>query len=164
MYTKFSQNFNNLPLWQQVIKKDVRFEVKELIDNAGKVTSRQYDAVISGIRHEFKSWREWYSWSDDVIVEQLVKDLANEQIEKLSDLQWVFRRSEGITDIDMLRKKIVGALKKNESKIKQSVNKETVMKLFPEDKLIDDTNCIEKLIYNIDKPENFDKIFKIFEQ
>jgi tRNA threonylcarbamoyladenosine modification (KEOPS) complex Cgi121 subunit len=160
MYTKFSQNFNNLPLWQQVIKKDVRFEVKELIDNAGKVTSRQYDAVISGVRHEFKSWREWYSWSDDVIVEQLVKDLANEQIKELSDLQWVFRRSEGITD-DILKANIKKALSSDKAI-------EKLLKELPEDKLIKwfDCDIEEKILSKAQVEEflekNYNSIFKTY--
>jgi len=139
---------------------EVQFEVKELIDNAGKITSRRYDAVINGVRHEFKSWREWYSWSDDVIIEQLVKDLANPEIKSLENLQWVFRRSEGITD-EILKANVMKALKSDKGKkmLKEAFsNKEGQFKKLFGDKV----KSADDIINLIDKPEIFNQIFKVF--
>jgi hypothetical protein len=109
-----------------------------------------------------KCWREWQGWSDNVIYDQFVKDISNQTLDKLEDLQWVFKRTSGITD-DVLKDKVIGALKKDIPKLKEALDFNTVKKLFHGDELIDETNYAERLIKNFEKAENFNKVFKVVE-
>jgi len=109
-----------------------------------------------------KCWREWQGWSDNVIQNQFVRDLSNPKLTSLDKLQWVFKKTDGITD-DVLKDKVIGALKKDIPKLKEALDFNTVKKLFPRDELIDETNYVERLIKNFEKAENFNKVFKVVE-
>ena len=151
---------------RQLEASAVKFEVKELIETTTeqgeKLVTRRYDAIINGAKHEMKCWREWQGWSDNIIRNQFVNDLSNQTLDNLEDLQWVFKKTAGITD-DVLKNKVIGALKKDIPKLKEALNFNTVKKLFPGDELIDETNYTERLIKNFEKAENFNKVFKVVE-
>lgn len=143
----------------------VKFEVEELIEitteSGEKLVTRRYNAVIDGVKHEMKCWREWHVWSDKVIIDQLVKDLVNKNIEKLEDLQWIFKRTEGINE-KVLYKRVIGALESEAGRKSLQVavknNLENFQKLFGNE-VLDENDIIEKL-----KDKSiFNKIFKIYE-
>jgi hypothetical protein len=140
----------------------VKFEVKELIETTTeqgeKLITRRYDAIINGVKHEMKCWREWQGWSDNVIYDQFVKDISNQTLDKLEDLQWIFKKTEGIADIDVLRKNVVNALEKNSSLLKTAfeANRDQFRKLFG-----DDIKTVNDIIDDIDDADNFKLIFKI---
>ncbi|MEY1638195.1 hypothetical protein [Tenuifilum osseticum] len=92
----------------------------------------------------------------------LINDLGNEKLGELANLQWVFKKTDGITD-DVLKDKVIGALKKYIPKLKEALDFNTVKKLFPRDELIDETNYVERLIKNFEKAEKFNKVFKVVE-
>ncbi len=141
--------------------KRVKFEVKELIRNAsGDVVDRIYDLTIDGTKYEMKAWSKWQRWSDGVIRKQFVRDLANPSLSKLDDLNWVFKKTEDITDAT-LKAKVINALKNDLSKIEEAFDEDMVKKLFPADNTIRRTNYAEKLIENLDRAENFKRVFTV---
>lgn len=97
----------------------------------GKEVDRFYDIVVDGVSKELKAWSKWHSWSDNVIRKQFVRDLANPRLEKIEKLNWVFKKTDGIADIDFLRKKVIGALESKAGK--------EALKQVPLQKVIDFT-------------------------
>ncbi len=90
---------------------------------------RVYDFVIDGKKYELKAWTKWAHWSDDAFLNQFVKDIAS--IGDLENLQWVFMRTEDITE-ENLHKYIMNALKteKCEQLMNRYVSKEKLEQLF----------------------------------
>jgi hypothetical protein len=138
--------------------KKVAFEVKEIITIDGKDVDRFYDIVVDGARYEMKAWSKWQSWSDGVIRKQFVRDLANPDLSKIDELNWVFKKTDGITDVDVLRKNVVNALEENSSTLKTAfeANRDQFRRLFG-----DDIKTIDDIIDAIDEPDNFKLIFNV---
>ena len=118
---------------------------------------RRYDLVVNTIRYELKSWSKWMPWSDKIILDQLVKDLS--KVTDLDKLQWIFRKTEGITD-DMLKQNLKKALTSS-----QGID---ALNQIPEGKLTKLFDLAEKEVLNAHKiekfiDENFDVIFKVVE-
>lgn len=57
----------------------------EFLEDAGELGGRRYDAIIGGLRYQFKDWGRF---SGSTFLEQIKKDLA---VTSLENLQWVFR-------------------------------------------------------------------------
>ncbi len=144
-----------------IFAKKVTFEVKEIINFGGKDVNRFYDIVVDGVKYEMKAWLEWQSWSDGVIRKQFIRDLANPDLSKIDELNWVLKKTDGITDVATLKSKVINALKGDLSKIEDAFDEDMVKKLFPTDNTIRRTNYAEKLIENLDKAENFERVFKV---
>ena len=75
----------------------IEFEkMVEIFDQFGNETKRVYDFVIDGKKYELKAWTKWAPWSDEAFLNQFVKDIAS--IGDLENLQWVFMKTEDITE------------------------------------------------------------------
>ena len=75
----------------------IEFEkMVEIFDQFGNETKRVYDFVIDGKKYELKAWTKWAHWSDEAFLNQFVKDIAS--IGDLENLQWVFMKTEDITE------------------------------------------------------------------
>ncbi|NJK96355.1 MAG: hypothetical protein HC905_16875 [Bacteroidales bacterium] len=144
-----------------IAAKKIAFEVPEAFSFGGKEVDRFYDIVENGVKKELKAWTTWQSWSDDVIRKQFVRDLANPDLSKIDELNWVFKKTDGITDVATLKSKVINALKGDLSKIEDAFDEDMVKKLFPTDNTIRRTNYAEKLIENLDKAGNFERVFKV---
>ena len=132
----------------------------EIFKQFREETKRVYDFVIKEKKYELKAWTRWASWSDDAFLNQFVKDIAS--IGDWDNLQWVFMKTEDITE-ESLHKYVIKAIDKNRDlKIFNGLD---VNKL--KDKLgvieMDDSNKIEELIGYLGNDDNFKNIFKVVE-
>jgi hypothetical protein len=84
---------------------------------------------------------------------------------ELSKLQWVFKKTSGISDVSTLKPKIIEALSSDAGKtaIKNTLTLDRVKTLFPKDILIDADNYIDRLIINMGKDDIFNTVFKVVE-
>ncbi len=96
----------------------------------------------------------------DVIRKQFIRDLASPDISDIDQLKWVFKKTNGITD-DILKANVINVLKSSTVELTASLDESIVKKLFPADNLITATNYAERLVKNLEKTENFTKIFRV---
>ncbi|WP_455592190.1 hypothetical protein [Bacteroides sp.] len=147
--------------------KKIRFEVNNLSDNLKRI----YDIVIDGEQGvtrmlvqnlELKNWKQLYS---ETIKKQFIqKDLV--KMKELGEIQWVFKKTaENAFTPESLRKEIIETLKKVDMK-------EELSKLFDEEDIFKkkisatfkaEIEDVDDLIDAIEKPDIFNKIFKITE-
>jgi len=93
------------------VKNITKFEAEDFIVIGSETKVRKYDILVDKEKFEFKDWSDWRDWSDKVVAEQFIKDLNG--IKKLNELVWVFKKTEGISDINLLRKNVIKALESN---------------------------------------------------
>jgi hypothetical protein len=75
---RFVLNYlENKGLWTKV-------DAFEVLESAGELGGRRYDAIIEGWRYQFKDWGEF---SASTFLDQIKKDLA---VTTLDRLRWVF--------------------------------------------------------------------------
>ena len=109
---------------------------------------------------ELKNWNHFYP---ETIKNQFLKDL--QKMEDLGEIQWIFAKTDNISDLRTLKAKVIAALKTaNGEPIKE------LKKLFEEPSAftrkiskwlkVDDISS-EAFLQWLDKPENFKKIFEI---
>lgn len=139
----------------------IEFEkMVEIFDQFGNETKRVYDFVIDGKKYELKAWTKWAPWSDEAFLNQFVKDITS--IDNLKNLQWVFMKTEDITE-ENLYKYIIQALK-NEAKSEKLLKIEVsqVIKLTGIEN-IDDANKVNHIVQYLSNKNNFRKIFNVAE-
>ena len=147
--------------FQDNVINRIRFEeMVKVFNEFGDETKRVYDFTVGMKKYELKAWTRWAHWSDEAFLNQFVKDIAN--INNLNNLQWVFMKTEDITNITLYQY-VVKAL--SNSKGREMFSKVNIVKIKEIIKLKDITevNKVDKLIDYLSKKENFDKIFKIVE-
>jgi len=140
------------------IKNITKFEAEDVIRIGDEVKVRKYDIKVGeDYKIELKDWSAWQNWSDKVVAEQFIKDLNG--IGDFTELKWIFKKTDGISDIEMLRKNVIKALESNTEMLKLSLRKNNLQlkKLFDTDiKTPDD------IIEQLNNPELFEQIFKIY--
>ena len=109
---------------------------------------------------ELKNWNRFYP---ETIKNQFLKDLQN--MNDLGDIQWIFAKTNNISDLQTLKAKVIAALKTADGKPIEELEK-----LFEEPSAftkkiskwlkVDDISS-EVFLQWLDKPENFKKIFEI---
>ena len=148
--------------------KTITFEVS---DRSNDLT-RIYDIVIESFENgelmikqlELKNWNYFYP---ETIKNQFLKDL--QKMDKLGDIQWIFAKTNNISDLQTLKAKVIEALKTADGKPIEELEK-----LFEENKAFKekigkwiDINHKRKNIKSssflewLDKLENFKKFFEI---
>ena len=139
----------------------IEFEkMVEIFDQFGNETKRVYDFVIKKKKYELKAWTKWAHWSDEAFLNQFVKDIAS--IGDLENLQWVFMKTEDITE-ESLHKYVIKAIDKNRDlKILVNMNSDKLTNTLGI-KDINNINKIEKLTKYFSDKDNFEKIFKVVE-
>ena len=99
----------------------------------------------------------------ETIKNQFLKDLQN--MKDLGDIQWIFAKTNNISDLQTLKAKVIEALKTADGKPIEELEKlfepnsdfsEKFLKWTKGDK-----SSAELLLEWLDKPENFKKIFEI---
>lgn len=101
-------------------------------------------------------------WSDNVIYDQFVKDISNQTLDKLEDLQWVFKRTSGITD-DVLKDKVIGALESTAGR--EALKQVPLQKVIEFTKLknLSEASKVQTLINYFKNVDNFKTVFKVVE-
>ena len=115
-------------LWDKITKF-------EAFEEAGSLGGRVYDAVIGGVRYQFKSWREFYP---STFLSQIKKDLAKTSMRKL---KWVFEARELGT-----KRQII---KKMEQTLRNAVKTGNIT-----------DKAVERIIRNLDKIVEVRKLLK----
>ena len=85
----------------------------------------------------------------------------------LGDIQWIFAKTNNISDLQTLKAKVIEALKTADGKPIQELEKistEQIKKLFPEFKdVINNNNKNRFLLEKLNEDDFFKKIFQIAE-
>lgn len=106
----------------------------------------------------FYSWTKWAHWSDEAFLNQFVKDIAG--IDHLNELQWVFQKTEDITQ-ESLHGYVSKALKTKINTGNLAGVKTDKLMLLTGIRDITETNKMFHFIQYFSKKSNFDKIFKV---
>lgn len=111
---------------------------------------------------ELKNWNRFYP---ETIKNQFLKDLQN--MKDLGDIQWIFAKTNNISDLQTLKAKVIAALKTADGKPIEELEKistEQTKKLFPEFKdVINNNNKNRFLLEKLNEDDFFKKIFQIAE-
>ena len=111
---------------------------------------------------ELKNWNHFYP---ETIKNQFLKDLQN--MKDLGDIQWIFAKTNNISDLQTLKAKVIAALKTADGKPIEELEKistEQTKKLFPEFKdVINNNNKNRFLLEKLNEDDFFKKIFQIAE-
>ena len=101
----------------------------------------------------------------ETIKNQFLKDLQN--MKDLGDIQWIFAKTNNISDLQTLKAKVIAALKTADGKPIEELEKistEQIKKLFPEFKdVINNNNKNRFLLEKLNEDDFFKKIFQIAE-
>ena len=142
----------------------ISFEVSDLSNDLTRI----YDIVVESFENgehiikqlELKNWSLFYP---ETIKNQFLKDL--QKMKDLGDIQWIFAKTDNIRDLNILKSKVLQALKTADGKpIKEleklfepnSVFSEKFLKWTKGDKA-----SAKLLLEWLDKPENFKNLFEI---
>ncbi len=101
----------------------------------------------------------------ETIKNQFLKDL--QKMNDLGDIQWIFAKTNNISDLQTLKAKVIAALKTADGKPIEELEKisiEQIKKLFPEFKdVINNNNKNRFLLEKLNEDDFFKKIFQIAE-
>ncbi|MFK8299068.1 hypothetical protein ACI76O_11860 [Capnocytophaga cynodegmi] len=144
---------------------NIRFEVNNLSDDIKRIYDIEVKKRVNGRTEitnlELKSWGNFYP---ETIKNQFVKDL--QKMKELGNIQWIFNKTNNISDISVLKTNVIKALKKADG-----TPIEEIQKLFENDSFKDkvilwmNTNKVspKSFLEWLDEPENFNKLFEIVE-
>ena len=145
------------------ISKISAFEEAADIVVDGVTRGRVYDLVADGIKYEFKNWAGFYSTT---IRSQFIRDLANESVESLDQIKWIFKETSEITDISSLKTKVISALRKADGdnlvpiQELESIPLEKIRK-WTGNNFIDESSKSQAIIDFLDNENNFKQIFEV---
>jgi hypothetical protein len=161
-WTKFKGGKFQLEYAAKLVEKGkiVKFEVSSLSDEFKRIYDITYEAFENGRdvikKLELKNWNNFYP---ETIKNQFVKDLQN--IKEFGEIEWIFNKTDVITDIPTLKTKVMGALNvKDLDGIPLNKIKELLGNSFGK---VDDLNKSEKLLKALNDDSIFESIFKIAE-
>ncbi|MDR2407324.1 MAG: hypothetical protein LBE13_04320, partial [Bacteroidales bacterium] len=146
--------------------KTIKFEVSDLSDNIKRIYDIEYYEVLDGVPHprrlELKSWDNFYP---ETVKSQFVKDL--QKMENAGNIQWIFNKTNTISDMQTLKAKVISALKKADGspidEIGDLVNKgEFQSKIKMWMNISDDVTSSEFVDW-LNDSNIFDKIFEVVE-
>lgn len=165
-WTKFRGGKFQLKYATKLIDEGVsiKFEVSNLSDNLKRIYDIEVKKIVDGRlitkNLELKNWNDFYP---ETIKNQLIKDL--QKMKDLGDIQWIFNKTNGIGDMQILKNKILKSLKKADG-----TPIEEMRELFETPKFSSkisewtkENPTPKKFLEWLDKPENFEKLFKITE-
>jgi len=91
-----------------------------------------------------------------------VKDLSNQNLDKLEDLQWVFKKTSGITE-EVLKDKVIGALESTAGR--EALKQVPLQKVIEFTKLknLSEASKVQTLINYFKNVDNFKTVFKVVE-
>ena len=99
----------------------------------------------------------------ETIKNQFLKDL--QKMEDLGEIQWIFAKTDNISDLRTLKTKVIAALKTANGEPTEELKKLFVKPSDFEEKIKKwiggDKSSAKLLLEWLDKPENFKKIFEI---
>ena len=142
----------------------ISFEVSDLSNDLTRI----YDIVVESFekgglitkRLELKNWSHFYP---ETIKSQFLKDL--QKMKNLGDIQWIFAKTDNIRDLNILKSKVLQALKTADGKPIKELEKLFKPNSAFSEKFLKwtkgDKSSAELLLEWLDKPENFKKIFEI---
>ena len=142
----------------------ISFEVSDLSNDLTRI----YDIVVESFekgglitkRLELKNWSHFYP---ETIKSQFLKDL--QKMKNLGDIQWIFAKTDNISDLQTLKAKVIAALKTADGKPIEELEKLFEPNSVFSEKFLKwtkgDKSSAELLLEWLDKPENFKKIFEI---
>ena len=144
--------------------KIISFEVSNLSDDLHRiydievVTFKEGRKIIKLL--ELKNWNRFYP---ETIKNQFLKDL--QMMDDLGNVQWIFAKTNNISDLQILKTKVIEALKTADGKPIEELEKLFVKPNDFTEKIKrwigGDKSSAELLLEWLDKPENFKKIFEI---
>ena len=142
----------------------ISFEVSDLSNDLTRI----YDIVVESFekgglitkRLELKNWSHFYP---ETIKSQFLKDL--QKMKNLGDIQWIFAKTDNIRDLNILKSKVLQALKTADGKPIKELEKLFKPNSAFSEKFLKwtkgDKSSAELLLEWLDKPENFKKFFEI---
>ena len=144
--------------------KIISFEVSNLSDDLHRiydievVTFKEGRKIIKLL--ELKNWNRFYP---ETIKNQFLKDL--QKMNDLGDIQWIFAKTNNISDLQTLKAKVIEALKTADGKPIEELEKLFVKPNDFTEKIKrwigGDKSSAELLLEWLDKPENFKKFFEV---
>lgn len=165
-WSKFRGGIFQLDYAEQLLNsgKKISFEVSDLSDDLKRIYDITYDSFEKGRtitkRLELKNWNNFYPAT---IKSQLVKDLA--KMENLGEIQWIFNKTDNISDLSKLKDNVLQALKKADG---SAVDELDNIPLDKVDDLFGDYvdgitqfNKSEKILEALEDDTLFDLIFEI---
>lgn len=89
----------------------IKFEVNNLSDNIRRIYDIEVEKIVSGQlvfkKLELKNWSGFYP---ETIKTQFIKDL--QKMNDLGDIQWIFNKTNGMGDMQVLKNNVIKSLKK----------------------------------------------------
>ena len=144
--------------------KIISFEVSNLSDDLHRIYDIKVEYFIKGeLKTKLLELKNWNRFYPETIKNQFLKDL--QKMEDLGEIQWIFAKTDNISDLRTLKAKVIAALKTaNGEPIKElkklfkpnSAFSEKFLKWTKGDKF-----SAELFLEWLDKPEIFEKIFEI---
>ena len=144
--------------------KIISFEVSNLSDDLHRVYDIKVEYFIKGeLKTKLLELKNWNRFYPETIKNQFLKDLQN--MKDLGDIQWIFAKTNNISDLQTLKAKVIEALKTADGKPIEELEKLFVKPNDFTEKIKrwigGDKSSAELLLEWLDKPENFKKIFEI---
>jgi hypothetical protein len=149
------------------IKGIRRFESPVELDLGDGVTKiRKYDIVLKegDIKLEFKDWSAWQSWSNASFRKQFIPDIADTKFTQFGQKKYIFAANNNINK-NTLKDYVVSSLKKADGSPIEELKTITVQqaqRLF-NDKLMDESNYLRRIITHLEDDHVFNQIFEIVE-
>ena len=142
----------------------ISFEVSDLSDDLHRIYDIKVEYFIKGeLKTKLLELKNWSHFYPETIKSQFLKDL--QKMKNLGDIQWIFAKTDNIRDLDVLKSKVLQALKTADGKPikeleklfeKRSAFTEKISGWLEGSKV-----SSEAFLQWLDKPENFKKIFEI---
>ena len=144
--------------------KIISFEVSNLSDDLHRVYDIKVEYFIKGeLKTKLLELKNWNRFYPETIKNQFLKDL--QMIDDLGNVQWIFAKTNNISDLQTLKAKVIEALKTADGKPIEELEKLFVKPNDFTEKIKrwigGDKSSAELLLEWLDKPENFKKIFEI---
>jgi len=141
----------------------ISFEVSDLSDDLHRIYDIKVEYFIKGeLKTKLLELKNWSHFYPETIKSQFLKDL--QKMKNLGDIQWIFAKTDNIRDLDVLKSKVLQALKTADGKPikeleklfeKRSAFTEKISGWLEGSKV-----SSEAFLQWLDKPENFKKYLK----
>ena len=142
----------------------ISFEVSNLSDDLHRIYDIKVEYFIKGeLKTKLLELKNWSHFYPETIKSQFLKDL--QKMNDLGDIQWIFAKTDNISDLQTLKAKVIAALKTADGKPIEELEKLFEPNSVFSEKFLKwtkgDKSSAELLLEWLDKPENFKKIFEI---
>ena len=144
--------------------KIISFEVSNLSDDLHRIYDIKVEYFIKGeLKTKLLELKNWNRFYPETIKNQFLKDLQN--MNDLGDIQWIFAKTNNISDLQTLKAKVIAALKTADGKPIEELEKlfkpnsdfsKKILKWMGGKEI-----SSEIFLQWLDKLENFKKFFEI---